>query len=160
MSFTGKRYFHRPVVPVKDNPPRNEHAQFKPGASANPGAVPKNNGLRGQPKLTRAQLCEAANDLLTRTPSELQDVMRDKSSPMLDVMLSSVMIHIARTGDMQKLNSLLDRLIGKVKETVEITPPKPFVMRLPGGDLMVMGTKDPSEEEPIQNPIKTVNEDE
>lgn len=129
--MTGKRYFYSP--PGKP---------FEKGESPNPGGIPNTpQKLRGQPKLTRTQLCEAANDLLARTIPELQDVMRDKSSPALDVMLASVIIHIAKHGDMQRLNALLDRLIGKVKETVEVTTPKPFIMRLPGGDLMVMGTK-------------------
>lgn len=51
--------------------------------------------------------------------SELPAVVKDKETNALEALIASVYFHGVKNGDQLRLNFLLDRLIGKVKDEVD-----------------------------------------
>lgn len=99
-------------------------------------------------KLNQKETVKLFNKVIWMTREELAERWADRDCPVIEGMLIKLCTEVLRTGDAQKLNLIIDRLIGKVKETVEITPPKPTVMKLIGEDAaLVLGPKPEEEEE-------------
>lgn len=93
--------------------PRKNLKSWKPGQSGNPSGRPKG-------KLTRDEV-EAIMARFTRlSREELQIVVQNPKSTMLEIMVASVMAKAAKDGDCARLNFLLDRSIGKVKDIQEV----------------------------------------
>lgn len=58
---------------------------------------------------------------LTKRYGEVKQINSDDNKPVLDRIVSSVIVHAVNNGDAARLNFLLDRTIGKAKEQIEIT---------------------------------------
>ena len=86
------------------------HTLFKPG---NPGG--------GRPKgaLKRDEVEAMMGKLATKSATELAVIAADPKTPAIQVMVAAVMLKAIETGDYARLQFLLDRSIGKVKEVVE-----------------------------------------
>ncbi len=127
------------------NPPPPEK-RFKPGQSGNPGGRPKTpEDIREARRLNQAELERTVNRLLFCTREELQTIVKDPKTPMLEVMVASIMAQAATKGDQLRLEFVLARLIGKVKEHLEVTVPTPFVIRRPSGETLELGMDKPKE---------------
>lgn len=74
------------------------------------------------------------------TMDELKQVIADKETDAADLMLSQIVVHAIKMGDHKRLEFILERTIGKVKETLEVTQPKPTVIRRRNGDEIELGT--------------------
>ncbi len=85
---------------------------WKPGQSGNPSGKPK--GL-----LTKDQVMSVLGKFSALTKTELQEVLQNPKSTMLEIMVASVMVKAAQTGDSARLDFLWNRSIGKVKEEIE-----------------------------------------
>lgn len=90
---------------------------FKPGQSGNPGGRPKlSPELIKHRFMTRETAIRWMSEVVHATKDELNEVMNDPSTPALKLMMAAVIAKGVKFGDHQRLNFLLDRLIGKIPE--------------------------------------------
>ena len=95
--------------------PQNKHLKpFKPGQSGNPSGKPKQ-------LLTKDKVSSILGKFATMTREQLQAVVTDSKSTMIEIMIASVMVKAAKDGDYARLDFLLTRSVGKVKEEIEQT---------------------------------------
>lgn len=86
---------------------------WKPGQSGNPGGRPKE-------LLTTQSVAGLMGRLCRLTRDELFDVVKDPKSTMIEIMVASIMARAADQGDAGRLDFLLNRAIGRVKERLEV----------------------------------------
>jgi hypothetical protein len=94
--------------------PQNRHLKpFKKGQSGNP---------RGKPKqlLTKADVETLFQKFAKKTKFELQEVIDDPKATMIEIMVASVMVRTVKDGDASRLQFLLDRAVGKVKDEIDL----------------------------------------
>lgn len=95
---------------------------FVKGKSGNPKgrpkATPENKSLRA---LTAFRFNEIVQKYLHSNIEDLKVIMKDKKTPALDMMLLSAILTAIRAGDLKTLNLILDRIIGKPRDVVDIT---------------------------------------
>ncbi len=77
---------------------------------------------------------------------DLQVVLACPTSNQLELMIANVIRLANKEGDTQRLDFLLNRLIGKVTEKVEVKLPEPFIVRRKDGTEVVMGAELTKEE--------------
>jgi hypothetical protein len=95
---------------------------FQKGVSGNPNGRPKlppeiKQIQKMSPTFVRAMI----NKLSRMTKDELAIHLKDPKTPVLEVTLGSIYAKAIKDGDYMRLNFLLDRTIGKVKEEVDIS---------------------------------------
>lgn len=88
--------------------------------------------------LTTKELVQVGNQIVKGKASDLQRYAKDPHATALQVMIASIVARVIRTGDMQSFSLLLDRLVGKVKDKVELSgevlnPPQ-VVISLPANN--------------------------
>lgn len=99
--------------------PQNKHLRpFKPGQSGNPGGKPKQ-------LLTKENVSSLVGKLSNMTREELQAIVADPKARMIEIMIASIMARSAKEGDPQRLEFLLMRSIGRVREELTVTPGVP-----------------------------------
>lgn len=72
-------------------------------------------------KLTRKAFTSVATKYLQFTTSQLKAVATDPATPILDLMVASVINKALMDGDERKLGWFLEQLFGKLKEVREVT---------------------------------------
>lgn len=117
---------------ANNNPP--EHTRFKKGVSGNPGGKPK--GL-----LTIEVLKKAISKHLALSKDELKEVLNDKDSTALDLVVASTISKAIGNGDIAKVEYLFNRALGKVKDTIEVVQPEPVVIKRLNGEEVSLQTK-------------------
>lgn len=115
---------------------RNPHGPpkqycFKPGHSGNPGGRPKH-------FLTRSKVKTMIDNYLSLSRNELEALMIDKdTTPALELMIISTILYCIKAGDYSRLEALLTRAVGKVKEEIEDEgDPNENISRLSMSDLL------------------------
>jgi hypothetical protein len=94
--------------------PQNKHLKhFPKGVSGNPNGKPKQ-------LLTKDKVSSILGKFATMTRDQLQDVATDPKSSMIEIMIASIMVKAAKEGDYARLDFLLTRSIGKVKDELEL----------------------------------------
>jgi hypothetical protein len=94
--------------------PQNKHLKhFPKGVSGNPNGKPKQ-------LLTKDKVSAILGRFATMTRDQLQDVATDPKSSMIEIMIASIMVKAAKEGDYARLDFLLTRSIGKVKDELEL----------------------------------------
>lgn len=76
---------------------------------------------KGLKVLTRKQLKEIIEVVITGNLEDLQKIGKNKKSTALQIWIASVAVKAIQKGDVMSLDKLLDRCIGKVKEEIDIT---------------------------------------
>lgn len=94
--------------------PNIEPYRFKPGQSGNPSGKPK--GAFSQDQI-RAKITVWMSEKI----EVLESKLKGGNISGLDAMIISVIISAVKSGDFTKLNGLLDRTAGKVKDEIEQT---------------------------------------
>ena len=87
------------------NPPMAN--RWKPGQSGNPGGKPK-------AKITIDSIRRIIEKLSFLSREELQKIVSDPQTPMIELQFASIMAQAAKTGDFSRLNFLMERMVGKV----------------------------------------------
>lgn len=77
-------------------------------------------GQIAERRLTRTKLEEVLHKHLHKSKEELMAVLKDPATIALELMVVSVLVKAINNGDQVRLQFLLDRLIGKVPEKVEM----------------------------------------
>lgn len=71
--------------------------------------------------LNQIEIQRVLNDLISCSREDLKNKLADVKSSMLTLIVGSILTNAANKGDPVRLNFILDRLIGKAKETIDIT---------------------------------------
>lgn len=123
----------KPIPPVA--------SRFKPGQSGNPGGKPKvpDDILKAR-KLNQIELERVVNKYLWLQRDEVQAAIKDPATPMMELMVASIVAQAAQKGDQVRLEFILARLIGRVKDTLEVVTPTPFIIRRGDGTQVVCGS--------------------
>lgn len=120
---------------------------FKPGQSGNPaGRTPLPEDLKSVKILTNTNLRARVQRLLDLPTDDLVAYAEDPKLTALDAMIASIVVKAVVNGDQQRLDFILNRLVGKVQDKVEVTMPKPFVVVRQSGEQVVMGAEVKEEE--------------
>lgn len=94
---------------------------FQKGQSGNPeGGRAHDPELRELKTLTKKELVDVGNIIVKGDVANLKKIAADESATVLQRMLASVTARIISKGDMQALDVLLNRLVGKVKDEVKL----------------------------------------
>lgn len=94
---------------------------FVKGRSGNPRGRPRDFLNTSMKKLTRDELEEIANVLIKGNQDDLDLILASRKVSLIQKMIATVAYKILERGDMDALDKLLNRLIGKVKDTVDIS---------------------------------------
>lgn len=109
---------------------RDSRGRFPPGVSGNPlGKPPLPERLREVPEFTVEEVKRIFAIYSRMSVEELEEVVKDKTIPMFDLNVARGLLVGATSGDYSKINFLLDRMIGKVKEVHQVDV-KPVVSEM------------------------------
>jgi len=116
---------------------------WKPGEGG-PGRPRKPADLVAAQKLTKTEITGKLIKFMAMSVDELAEILRDKSLPVLDHFIGRVALLGIHKGDQQRLNFIFERLIGKVKDNVEISVKPKIIHNLDGGsvELLMEGKED------------------
>lgn len=90
--------------------------------SGNPSGRPKEPADLGElRKLTQAQFQRLLFRFVRMPLPDLKRKLENPETPVLDLMIGRVVFRAIKDGDYKRLDFLLDRMIGKVKEHIEVT---------------------------------------
>lgn len=102
------------------NPNPSPNTRFKPGETGNPqGRSLESAEVRKIRKLTNDEIAEVGTMLLDNNRAELEAIVKDPSTPVLRLMIASVVATAMKKGDAGAMNILLDRMAGKIKQEVK-----------------------------------------
>lgn len=102
-------------------PPELAAYTFKPNQSGNPeGARLHSAETKALRKLSEQELKEIQNILIHGSLEDLQKIIKDKKSSVIQVMTARVAFNIIKTGNAAAWETFLTRLIGKPRENVNI----------------------------------------
>lgn len=109
---------------------------FPAGQSGNPSGRPKvAPELIAIKNLTEKELIEIGNLVIKGNIQALKDVQKDPEATVIKVMIAAVAVKIISKGDMGALDVLLNRLVGKVKDKLDIkslnTTPARVIVTMP-----------------------------
>ena len=93
-------------------------------------------------KLTGAQVEEVASLLLHNNMAAVQAVLIDETATSLQRWMASCILMGIRTSSIFILDKVLDRIIGKVKQQVELSNAEPWVFTSTDGRKCTMGVKE------------------
>ena len=68
-------------------------------------------------------------------------LVRDPATPMMEVIAAAILAQAAQKGDHVRLEFVLQRMIGKVKDALEVTVAKPFIIRRSDGSSVELGAE-------------------
>lgn len=95
---------------------------FKKGVSGNPNGRPRlPDEIKEARALTQSALHKTINELIHCSRDELALKLKDPQTTMLQLMIGSIISQATQKGDQLRLNFVLDRLIGKVKEDINLS---------------------------------------
>jgi hypothetical protein len=121
---------------------------FQPGQSGNPKGAPNvPEDVKAIRRLTRSELDRLFNKFIFMTKTEIQRAVMDPAAPSLELWISSVIHKGVVEGDDRRMNSVFDRLLGKVKDHVEHSTKD-------GAPLVILTMPRNGREAPIDPPAK------
>lgn len=92
----------------------------KPGGPGRPKILPEAKGL---PPLDRSSYNRLLNEALGMTQKQLKDRINDPKATMLQKWIASIVVKGTSSGDTSRLEALLGRAIGPVKQQLEHSGP-------------------------------------
>lgn len=123
----------------KDFTPGNKVSQGK-------GRPPLPEDVKQGRKINQTELERVINKLLYVDRAGLQEIIKTPDIPMIEIIAASILAQAAQKGDHVRLEFILQRMIGKVKDQLEVTMPKPFIVQRLDGTIIEMGAALPKKE--------------
>lgn len=103
------------------NPGAKAH-HFKPGQSGNPeGARKHNPEIKKLKALTEVELIDVGTFIVKSKFHQLKELLKSPEISTLHAMAAGLAIKSVTKGDAAAFNALMDRLLGKVKEHVNLS---------------------------------------
>lgn len=99
---------------------RDRKGKFKKGIPGGPGRPKLDEFLKKARKLNQTEFITLLNDFICWTEEDLIRVTHNKHAPAFHKIVCMMIIKGIQSGELAHLNFILDRLIGKVKEHVDI----------------------------------------
>lgn len=95
---------------------------FKPGESGNPYGRPRLPGAVAEArKLNKVELERILNKYIYLNMQEMQFCANDPTTPAIDLIVIKMVLESIKRGDHVRLETILNRLVGKVADKAEIT---------------------------------------
>lgn len=110
---------------------------FKPG---NPGGPGRTKGIPlYKPRMNPEVLKEMIDKYFLLDIDQLEECKKNNKLTAIEHVIISTMFSAKKYGDMGKLDILLNRLIGKMTDKVEIKTPTPYIIEKRDGQQLEMG---------------------
>ena len=93
--------------------------QFAKGNKGGPGRPKVSEIERRVRDATRKDIAEVWEQLNGLSEDQIKKIAKDSKQPALKVGMASGYLHWIKTGEFSKLDRILDRVIGKVKQNIE-----------------------------------------
>ncbi len=94
---------------------------WKKGQSGNPSGRPKDDpALKRAKELNQIQFEKIMNKYLHLTPVQVERRLKDKSKPMIELLLGNIIHQAYAEGDVKRAEWIMGRMIGKPAERLEI----------------------------------------
>lgn len=120
---------------------------WKPGQTGNPNGGPGLPGdLKAARKVNQVELERTINRLIWMDHTELTALIALPSTPMFERFVANIIAIGADEGDERRMEFILQRIIGKVQDRIEVKTPVPFVIHREGGEQVVLGAEVKDEE--------------
>lgn len=101
---------------------RSKGKPFVPGVSGNPNGRPKTpDDLKEALKMTRVEFQQLLVKYLAYDLYQLAEKQKDPRTTALDRIVISVITNAIKKGDQQRLDFLMNRIIGKVRDEIDHT---------------------------------------
>ena len=115
---------------------------FKKGNKLGVGRPPVDPELKKARKLTKTKAAALFEIFMHKSVTELDKICKDPKTTVLEAMIARVAQQAIRDGDQRRLDFMLDRTIGKVKEQLEVKLPKPMIVENLEGPKTLLGAKE------------------
>jgi uncharacterized protein DUF5681 len=120
---------------------------WKKGESGNPkGRPPVPADIRAAQKLNRVALARVLDRMINYTQRELEQILMNPNSGILETAVGAILLKSIEEADHMRLNFILDRLIGRVKDEVEHSFPRPTIIVRPSGEVVELGVEETENE--------------
>ena len=104
--------------------------RWKKGQSGNPkGRKHIPNDVKEIKSVNNILVTRILNKYSTMTVAELEDMLKDRDTPVLESLVARVLASGLATGCDKKLEVILTRLVGRPVEKVEIVTPEPYLLQ-------------------------------
>ena|SRR5712675_2297773 len=102
--------------------------QFKKGQSGNPSGRPKGieSDIKSLPVVSKQEVVGAFNKFMHMPIPELETYVKNKQGTAFEYTVARILAMAAVKGDPIRLDFLLNRLIGKVADKIDVTVKNPF----------------------------------
>lgn len=97
--------------------------QFKPGHKGGPGRPPDKLG-RQLRQLTQDEFRDIANMVIRGNLDEVEEIAEDRTQSIVKVMVARAILTAHAKGDFYQFDAILNRIIGKVSQTVSVETTK------------------------------------
>lgn len=114
-------------------------AKFKKGNKFGKGRPPLSDDMKRLKKLTQTQVLTYVSKFGQLRKLDLQNHLQDQDLPIIELCFCKLWLEVLDKGDHTKLDFLLNRSIGKVKEVHEVSSQGGVMIVRPNGDKVFMG---------------------
>lgn len=94
---------------------------FKKGNKFSKGRPPISQEVKKIQQLTRENVIKTMNELSGLNIQELEEILKDRTKTVHELMLAKVIVEAIKRGDNQRIEWLYQRTIGKMREEVNHT---------------------------------------
>jgi hypothetical protein len=129
---------------------KENKGRFKKGQVANPtgkgGPAPLPPEVREANKLTKAQILEVLNRMMVVREGDIDKLLADPNTPVFHKAVARLFQIALDEGCERKIDFVLNRLIGKVTDKVEVDNKRPVIIRYDSGESVYLGPERKEEE--------------
>ena len=102
---------------------------FKPKNNANPNGRPKlDKDVQEASRLTKTMILEILTQYMSMDVNSLKVMLQDPTKPVIHHIVGRVALKAINSGDHQRLDFFMNRMIGKVTDKVEHSLPRPVII--------------------------------
>ena len=127
--------------------PIKKDTKFAPGNPGGPGRPPLSGEAKEARRLNKTEFENVVNKYLWCPLIDLKMHASDQSLPTMEAWVVAIMLRGITTGDWGGQEWIAQRIMGKVKDQLEVKNVTPFVIKHADGSQTVLGAKTEIDEE-------------